>query len=113
MDVDAGFRSSRGSHAHARLCLDTGNLENLWGYPVFPARLEILKNWIPRTAFNGWVKSEIEFCDGRQPPSWPFDRRWRRGRLSTSQPARLDRAALLYHLPADFFESQFVSIQAE
>jgi hypothetical protein len=33
--------------------------------------------------------------------------------LSTSQPARLDRAALLNHLPPDFFESQFVSIQAE
>jgi hypothetical protein len=33
--------------------------------------------------------------------------------LRTSQPARLDRAALFYHLPADFFESQFMSIQAE
>jgi hypothetical protein len=33
--------------------------------------------------------------------------------LSTSQPARLDRVALLYDLPADFFQSQFVSIQAE
>jgi hypothetical protein len=57
--------------------------------------------------------AEIELRDGSRPSSWPRHRRWRRGRLSTSQRARLDRAALLYQLPADFFESQFVSIQAE
>jgi hypothetical protein len=55
--------------------------------------------------------AEIELRDGG---SRPHDLVTDMGGAgSTSQPARLTRAALLYHLPADFFESQFVSIQAE